>query len=559
MSYIGAIKSGTATHRVGSTLYGTCGTAAATAAKVVTLSDFDNLTPDSIVGVTVHVKFTYSNTAANATLKVGSTDAKPLCRYGTTRVGTSVGTSWRAGAVVAFTYDGTSWVMNDYIEDTDTHNTSKNVVGGSAAATANAAASNPYLNHLEGTTVTSHQQIKGSGGTTVASDASGNITISSGTIPSYSTLTQAEIDTGTDTTGKLITAKLVHAIYESVSAAFVYKGTKATVADLPATGNKTGDVWHVTENEGEYAWDGTSWQELGSLIDMSLSKSSGDVKGVKTWSAGTVPTLGTAISVGSASAWDAGSTPTLGTAISATKISAWDAGSVPTLGTAIAADDITSWSAGTLPSITIDTEDPYVIPNVTGVGSVPSLTKADVTIPNVTSVGTAPSLTVTSTGVVTAATVASSVVASAAVSEGVLTLTSSTQSVTTGNVGSASNWSAGTVPTLGTAISATKINSWSAGSTPTLGTAIEVEKVSDWSAGTLPTLSYTARSIPNVTGVGSVPSLTKADVSIPNVTDVGKAPSLTITNKSVPNVTNVGTAPSLTTDTLTFLTDVSLS
>ena len=555
MGFIGKVSAGGSTHLVGSTLYGTCSTAAGTAAKVVACTDFTTL----MDGVTIHVKFTYSNTAANATLNVNSTGAKNLCRYGTTRVGTTTSTSWEAGAVVSFTYDGTSWVMNDYITNTDTHNTSKNIVGGSSSATANAAATNPYLNHLEGTSVTSYHQIKGSGGTSVSSDASGNITISSTAPTTYDTLTQTEIDTGTDTTGKLITAKLVHAIYESVSQAFIYKGTKATVADLPATGNKTGDVWHVTETSGEYAWDGTTWQELGSLIDVTLNKTPGSVKGVKTWSAGTAPTLGTAISVGSASGWSAGSTPTLGTAIEVGSASGWSAGSTPTLGTAIAADDITSWSAGTLPSLTVDDADPYVIPNVTSAGTAPSLTKTDVSIPNVTGVGTAPSLTVTATDVVTSASVQSSVLTSASVSAGVLTIVSGTQSASTGSVGSASNWSAGTVPTLGTAISATKINTWSAGSVPTLGTAIEVPKVSDWSAGTLPALSYTARTIPNVTNVGSLPSLTITAKEIPNVTGVGTTPSLTITNKDIPNVTSVGTVASLTTEDKTFLTDVTLA
>ena len=114
MGYVGKVTAGGSTHLVGSTLYGTCSTAAATAAKVVTCSDFTTL----LSGVTIHVKFTNSNTAANATLNVNSTGAKPLCRYGTTRVGASTRTSWGAGAVVSFTYDGTSWVMNDYIEDT---------------------------------------------------------------------------------------------------------------------------------------------------------------------------------------------------------------------------------------------------------------------------------------------------------------------------------------------------------------------------------------------------------------------------------------------------------
>lgn len=63
----------------------------------------------------------------------------------------------------------------------DTHYTSKNIVGNSAKATANATATNGnvYLNHLEENTVTSTHKISGSGATTVISDASGNITIGS--------------------------------------------------------------------------------------------------------------------------------------------------------------------------------------------------------------------------------------------------------------------------------------------------------------------------------------------------------------------------------------------
>lgn len=106
-------------------LYGTCSTAAGTAAKVVTCANFDGLE----TGVTIRVKFTYSNTAANATMNVNSTGAKNLCRYGTTRVGTTTRASWQAGAVVAFTYDGTSWVQNDYLEDTGVTTDTKNTAG----------------------------------------------------------------------------------------------------------------------------------------------------------------------------------------------------------------------------------------------------------------------------------------------------------------------------------------------------------------------------------------------------------------------------------------------
>lgn len=56
---------------------------------------------------------------------------------------------------------------------------------------------------------------------------------------------------------------------QKLSTVFDYRGTKATVSALPASNNKTGDVWHVTQNGSEYAWDGSAWQELGSTIDLS--------------------------------------------------------------------------------------------------------------------------------------------------------------------------------------------------------------------------------------------------------------------------------------------------
>ena len=54
-----------------------------------------------------------------------------------------------------------------------------------------------------------------------------------------------------------------------IASVLTYKGTKASVADLPSTGNTTGDVWHITADGSEYAWDGSIWQELGTAIDLS--------------------------------------------------------------------------------------------------------------------------------------------------------------------------------------------------------------------------------------------------------------------------------------------------
>lgn len=54
-----------------------------------------------------------------------------------------------------------------------------------------------------------------------------------------------------------------------VSGVLHYKGTKATVSALPSSGNATGDVWHVTADGSEWAWDGSDWQELGTAVDLS--------------------------------------------------------------------------------------------------------------------------------------------------------------------------------------------------------------------------------------------------------------------------------------------------
>lgn len=115
MGTMAKITAGGATHLIASTCYATCPTAAGTAAKVATVQDSQDFT--LVDGVTVHVKFTNANSVANPTLNVNGTGAKHIMRYGTTAVSTSAASSWRAGAVVAFTYDGTNWVENTGIDD----------------------------------------------------------------------------------------------------------------------------------------------------------------------------------------------------------------------------------------------------------------------------------------------------------------------------------------------------------------------------------------------------------------------------------------------------------
>lgn len=60
-------------------------------------------------------------------------------------------------------------------------------------------------------------------------------------------------------------------ITDGLASVLDFKGVKATKAELDklTTGNKKGDVWHVTANSGEYVWDGSKWEELGLTIDLS--------------------------------------------------------------------------------------------------------------------------------------------------------------------------------------------------------------------------------------------------------------------------------------------------
>ena len=47
-----------------------------------------------------------------------------------------------------------------------------------------------------------------------------------------------------------------------------YKGTVATVANLPQTGQVTGDMYNVQADGQNYAWDGSRWDSMGALIDL---------------------------------------------------------------------------------------------------------------------------------------------------------------------------------------------------------------------------------------------------------------------------------------------------
>lgn len=108
----------------------------------------------------------------------------------------------------------------------------------------------------------------------------------------YKLATKADIDgTTTDLTEKITTVANNLATHEAdfsnphkvtaeqlgLTTVYQYKGSVATYADLPTTGQKVGDVWNVETADpdhgikagGNVAWDGAQWDILGGNHDLS--------------------------------------------------------------------------------------------------------------------------------------------------------------------------------------------------------------------------------------------------------------------------------------------------
>ena len=98
--------------------YGTCDTAAAIAAKVVTLSNTTGW--ELVAGTIIGVKFTNSNSAQNVTLAVNGDTAKSIFYNNAIYTGTSADICGNTGRLTYYMYDGTNWVYisNSYIINT---------------------------------------------------------------------------------------------------------------------------------------------------------------------------------------------------------------------------------------------------------------------------------------------------------------------------------------------------------------------------------------------------------------------------------------------------------
>ena len=307
-----------------------------------------------------------------------------------------------------------------------------------------------------------------------------------------------------------------------VSAVLRYKGVKATVDALPSSGNVTGDVWHVTATSGEYAWDGTEWQELGTAISIPAATGSS--------------TTGVTIA-------DHSTTTIYGVSSSTTSVTGVD-GSTSVYGVKSGTNSTTTASKasganGTAPSWTFEEVS---IPNVTAAGSASSWTFEEKSIPNVTSAGSASSWTFEEKTIPNVT----------AVGSGSLTFTMDTTDTkkliishthTAPTLGTAiavqskSGGSNGTAPTLGTAIKVQSKSGGSNGSAPTLGTAIKVQSKSGGSNGSASTWSFTDVTVPiRADSATTVPTAASSATTVP----IKDSSSTTVVTSKTHSVTDSG-------------------
>ena len=195
--------------------YGTCSTAAATAEKAVALTGFVLAT-----GAVIHVKFTVTNTAANPTLNVNATGAKPVYYRG---AAITAGTL-AANRTYEFVYNGTQYEL---VGDVDTNTTYS-----LATATKDGLMAKADKSKLDGVAA----------GAEVNQNAFSKIVVGSTTI-----IADTEIDTLTfvagtnitltpDATNDKVTITAKDTTYTNMAGATASAAGKAGLAPAPAAG-----------------------------------------------------------------------------------------------------------------------------------------------------------------------------------------------------------------------------------------------------------------------------------------------------------------------------------
>ena len=67
-----------------------------------------------------------------------------------------------------------------------------------------------------------------------------------------------------------------------VSSSMHFKGTVASIENLPSENQEIGDMYNVLSNGANYAWDGSNWDELSETIDLSVYYTKTEISGLLT-------------------------------------------------------------------------------------------------------------------------------------------------------------------------------------------------------------------------------------------------------------------------------------
>ena len=115
---------------------------------------------------------------------------------------------------------------------------------------------------------------------------SSDITTALGFTPLPSTGTAAD----SSKLGGVVAAN--YALKSDITGVYKYKGSVAALANLPASGNTTGDIYDVQATGMNYAWNGSAWDSLGQLITSIPWSSVTDKPNVVTYTNNTVSVVG---------------------------------------------------------------------------------------------------------------------------------------------------------------------------------------------------------------------------------------------------------------------------
>ena len=350
---------------IGSTLFGICDTPANEPNKVIATTDVTLGATFSPLdkGITIHVQFTYGNTATSGlTLKVGETLVHDIKNPGGTL-------SWSQKAVISFTYDGFDWVCND--GTVTTINVGNEVAQALAQLDVDNDSSSSVAHHITGfgagKTLASLTEVDG-----IIYATFQDISITTSQISDFPTLGDAAekdtvtniVDSGANanndndtvpTTGAV--ASYITTKTAGLTGAMHFKGEVQTLPDATASTTyntyEAGDV--ILLGDKEYVYNkgvnatASAWILLGDEGSYALKTNTEnviktatftpDVPGALTTKNTTIPNV---TSAGSAAIFSVtsgvlsittGSAPTLGADITIKEVDTWTAGSAASLST----------------------------------------------------------------------------------------------------------------------------------------------------------------------------------------------------------------------------------